>query len=107
MRSHSGSNAVFPLRLEKTYYHQGFFNVKRDFDHLVRSDEGPVTLQLSGGRCIKGYVNRRAQNNGTARVMGYKPLSEWFQQNYAVGDTVPITFNSPDRLAAGYEDKHK
>ena len=107
MKRDLGSDAVFPLRLEKTYYNQGFFNIKRDFDYQVRGDEGPVTLQLRGGGRIKGYVNRRAQKNGTARVMGYIALRESFQQNYAVGDIVPITFSSPARLAIGYEDKHK
>ena len=101
MNSDMGANVVFPLRLEKTYYNKGFFNINRDFDYLVRSDEGPITLQLSGGRLIKGYVNRRAQNNGTARVMGYTSLRDWFQQNYTMGDTVPVTFNSPDRLTVG------
>ena len=107
MKSDPGSNAVFPLRLEKTYYDRGFFNVKRDFDHLVRSDEGSVTLQLSGGRRIKGYVDRRAQDNGTARIKGSTALREFFQQNYTVGDTVPIIFNSSDRLTVGYDDEYE
>ena len=92
---------VFPLRLKKTYYDQGFFNVKREFDHLIRSDDGPVTIQLRGGREIKGYVNRRAQPNGTARVVGYVCLRDWFQQKYHVGDTVPIAFHTPFRLTVG------
>lgn len=93
------TNAVFPLRLEKTYYNMGFFNIKLDFDHLVRSDDGPVTLQLGNSGFVQGYVNRRANINGTARVMGGASLRDWFRQNYAMGDIVPVTFHAPDLLA--------
>ena len=92
------THSVFPLRLEKTYYNNGFFNVKRAFDHLVRSDDGPVTLQLGSDGSIPGHVNRTANMNGTARVMGGARLGDWFRQNYAMGDIVPITFHAPDRL---------
>ncbi len=96
------ASTVFLLRLEKTYYEQGFFNVKRSFDNLVRSGNGPITLQLAGGESILGHVNRRANRNGTARVMGRVPLRDWFHQNYAVGDAVPIAFEGPNLLSVGY-----
>ena len=60
-------NKVFHLRLEPSYYNRGFFNITRDFDHLVRSDEGPITLQFRGGGSIESYVDRRANTNSTAR----------------------------------------
>ena len=41
MNRDMSTNEVFQLRLEKTYYERGFFNVTRDFDHFVRSDDGP------------------------------------------------------------------
>ena len=95
-------NRVFLLRLEKTYYDTGFFNITRDFDHLVRTDDGPVTLQLRGDRgSIKGHVNRRANKNGTARVMGGTPLRNWFRQNYAMGDTVPVRFDTSSLFIVG------
>ena len=101
MNSDMSKNTVFPLRLEKTYYNRGFFNITRDFNDLVRSDDGPITLQLGGGGSIKGYVNRRANSNSTARVMGGARLREWFQQNYTMGDTVPITFGATNLLIIG------
>ena len=95
------ANTVFHLRLEKTYYNWGFFNFTRDFDNFIRSDDGPTTLQFGGGGSIKGNVNRRAQRNGTARVMGGLRLRDWFRQNYTMGDTVPITFDAPNLLLIG------
>ena len=95
------TNTVFLLRLEKTYYNQGFFNIKRDFDHLVRRDAGPVTLVLGDSATINGVVDRSANGNGTARVMGRAPLRAWFQQNYYMGDTIPIRFAASDRLIVG------
>ena len=94
-------NKVFHLRLEPSYYNRGFFNITRDFDHLVGSDEGPITLQLSGGGSIESYVDRGAQSNGTARVRPRARLRDWFQQNYAMGDTVPVTFGAPSLLIIG------
>ena len=80
---------------------KGFSNVTRDFDHFVRSDDGPVSLQLGDGWSIEGRVNRRAQGNGTARVMGGTRLRDWFQQTYTRGDTVPVTFVTPSMLTIG------
>ena len=58
------SNPVFYLRLEKTYYERGFFNVTREFAHYVGGD-GPVTLVLPDSNRIAGRVDRRANQNGT------------------------------------------
>ena len=102
MNRDMSKNRVFHLRLEKTYYHQGFFNITRGFDHLVRSDDGPVSLRLSGSGSIEGYVNRRANRNGTARVMGGVPLRDWFRQNYPIGGTVPVAFDGFNLLIIGY-----
>ena len=95
-------NTVFPLRLEKTYYDNGLFNVRRAFDHLVTSDNGPISLQLGrGGPVIEGSVSRDAQSNGTARIFGGARLRNWFQQNYAMGDTVTVRFDTPSHLVIG------
>ncbi len=100
MRAHASESPVFQLKLWKTYYNQGFFNVPRQFDHCV-GDEGPVTLVLCGNGRIAGYINRSANLNGTSRVMGRAALRDWFQSNYSVGDTVPVRFETPRRLILG------
>ena len=95
-----GQRAVFQLKLHKTYYNQGFFNVTREFDHNVGA-EGPIDLTLRGVGQIEGYANRRANANGTARVMGRIPLRDWFQRMYSEGDTILIRFETPRRLVLG------
>ncbi len=93
-------NPIFYLRLEKTYYGRGFFNVIREFAHLV-GDEGPVTLVLSDGSQIAGRIDRSANQNRTPRIMGRAALRNWFQGNYSPGDRVPIRFDTPRRLVLG------
>ena len=91
---------VFHLKLWKTYYTQGFFNVPRAFDDLV-GGEGVVTLVLRDNGDIKGHVNRTANRNRTARVIGGVRLRTWFQKRYSEGDTVPVRFDTPFRLRLG------
>ena len=93
---------IFQLTLHPTYYAKGFFNITRDFDRYVRPDEGTVTLVLGRGRReIEAHVNRTANTNGTARVMGRAPLRDWFQAEYEERDVVPVRFDRPDRFVLG------
>lgn len=91
---------VFYLKLHKTYYNQGFFNIPRAFDHLV-GGEGSVTLVLCSNSGVQGRINRTANLNRTARIMGGVHLRIWFQENYSEGDTVPVRFDTPFRLILG------
>ncbi len=93
--------AVFPLRLEKTYYNKGFFNVTVDYDRYISSQDGPIEICLvteSFATTITGRIDRRANANGTPRIYGNKPLSDFFQRYYSQGDTVPVEIIRPDRL---------
>ena len=97
---------IFHLKLGRAYYNQGFFNVTVAFDKFVRPDEGPVTLSLDGYGGIDAKVNRSANPNGTARVMGgnslrKKSLGDWFRRMYSEGDTVPVRFDTPYRMTLG------
>jgi hypothetical protein len=88
---------ILSLTLHHTYYNKGFFNVPVDFDRFVRSQEGPVLLRLGlGGTEIEGTINRRANRNGTPRIMGRTKLRDWFQKNYEPLETVPIDLSSPE-----------
>ena len=96
----TSSDPVFHLKLGKTYYKSGFFNITREFDHCV-GDEGPVTLVLSGGSQITGRINRSANPNKTPRIHGRAALRDWFQSNYDQGDKVPVRFKTPRQLVLG------
>jgi hypothetical protein len=93
---------IFELTLEKTYYGKGFFNVKVGFDPFVRQTEGPVELRLGRtGVVVQGKIDRRANQNGTARIMGGAKLRDWFQANFRQGDTVNIDLRSLDAIRIG------
>lgn len=88
---------IFKLTLQHTYFNQGFFNVIVDYDRYVRKTAGPVRLQLGAfGIEIDGKINRTANNNGTARVLGGTALRNWFQNNFEPMDTVEINLSSQD-----------
>ena len=90
----AGRGEVFRLKLWKTYYNQGFFNIRHAYDHNV-GEEGLVKLMLGGDGQIQGHVDRRSQRNGTARIIGGTALRDWFQATYSEGDTVPVRFEAP------------
>jgi hypothetical protein len=88
---------IFSLTLHRTYFNQGFFNVTVDFDRFVRSQEGPVILRLGlGGPEIEGTINRRANRNGTPRIMGGTKLRDWLQKNYEPLEKVPIDLSTSE-----------
>jgi hypothetical protein len=88
---------TFRLKLQKTYYKMGFFNVGVTHDRHVRRTEGPVRIRLGqNGPEIEGRVDRHANQNGTARVMGGAQLRRWFQANFAPMDTVDVDLSSQD-----------
>jgi hypothetical protein len=88
---------IFKLTLQKTYFNKGFFNVIVDYDRYVRNSSGPVRLRLGlSGIEIDGKINRIANNNGTARVLGGEPLRNWFQSNFEPMDTVEVDLSSQD-----------
>jgi len=88
---------IFPLKLQKTYFRQGFFNVTADFDRYVRNSDGPVRLQLGrNGPEIEGTVKRGANQNGTARIYGRAALRDWFQTEFKRFDTVNVDLSSQE-----------
>ena len=82
---------TFRLTLQKTYYKMGFFNVGVTHNRHIRRTEEPVRIRLGqDGPEIEGRVDRHANQNGTARVMGGAQLKRWFQANFAPMDTVDV-----------------
>ena len=97
----SSLRPVFPLVLQRTYYAQGFFNVKRDYDRYVGA-EGDVELLLHPpGQVVVARINRSANRNGTARVIGGALLRDWFREHHVEGAVVPVRFESTLRMTIG------
>jgi hypothetical protein len=98
---------IFNLTLHQTYYNQGFFNVTVEFDRFVRLEEGPVILRLGlNGPEIQAMINRRANQNGTPRIIGGARLRYWFQKNFEPMDIIAVDLSSReiivlDRQAEG------
>jgi hypothetical protein len=89
---------LFRLTLENTYYSQSFFNVTVDFDGFTRPTEGPVELVLgTSGLKIESNVNRRSNQNESARIMGGSKLRDWFQENYSPGDVISWVYSPVER----------
>jgi hypothetical protein len=98
---------IFKLTLHQTYYNQGVFNVTVDFNRFVRLEEGPVILRLGlNGPEIQAIINRRANQNGTPRIIGGARLRNWFQKNFEPMDIIAVDLSSReiivlDRQAEG------
>ncbi len=88
---------IFKLTLHPTYYNKGFFNVTVDFDRFVRSKEGKVVLRLGvRGTEIQGVINRKANRNGTPRIIGGAKLRDWFQKSFESMDIVTVDLSTRD-----------
>ncbi len=86
------SNISFNIELGKTYYNQGFFNVKTEFSELLGTDKEIIEIQLGdkSENIIKGYINRTANDNGTPRIMGGKTLTDWIKKSFKLGEIMNV-----------------
>lgn len=96
--------SVFPLKLHKTYYKMGFFNVPVAYDQFVSTEERDIKIYLGDAQApIVGYINRTANSNRTARIMGGGALRDWFQAHYQVMSVINIEFRSPTEIYIGID----
>jgi hypothetical protein len=90
------------LRLEETYWAKGFFNVPVDYERFLSHDDGPVDIFLENADEPRpGRMSRSANRNATPRVYGNKPLQEFFQSRFKVGDYVNVEFVSQRSVRIG------
>lgn len=88
---------TYKLKLYKTYYNKGFFNVPVDFDRFVQLEEGEFFIQI-GDEVVHGRSTRKANRNGTARIFGNAKLRDWLQENFDRYDVVSVDFLDPNRI---------
>lgn len=90
---------IYRLRLSKTYYNEGFFNLGVDVERFITYDEGPITILVGEDRQeISGRVTRKANQNGTPRIFGGAELRDWFQENFKRGEIGQVVILEPDRV---------
>ncbi len=80
------------IKLGIAYYNQGFFNISQQNSDKLGMDKTIIEIQLGDNprNIIKGYINRTANPNGTPRIMGGKPLTDWIQTNYKQKDILKV-----------------
>lgn len=90
---------TFSFNLQPTYYRTGFFNVGASSQTLFGADGETIELFLGNGtQPILGSINRRANINGTPRIMGGIGLRDWFKTNASEKDTVSVEVLSPTAI---------
>ena len=71
---------TFHFILQPTYSRSGFFNVSVSAQKHIGSDGETIEIFLGESQHpVLGTINRRANTNGTPRVMGGVALRDWFQ----------------------------
>ena len=87
-----GLGAVsFNLRLTNTYWSKGFFNVPVNYERFVTTTDGPFDLLLGDSdQSVAGRITRSANQNATPRILGNRPLVDFFHANYKKGATVSV-----------------
>jgi hypothetical protein len=86
----------FKFVLQPTYSKMGFFNVSVDSERYVGADGEKIELFL--GKDVSptlGVINRRANPNGTPRIMGGPRLRDWFQNNATPMQSIEVQVMSP------------
>jgi ribonuclease VapC len=90
---------VMKIVLRKTYYQQGFFNVSVEDDRQFGPHNSKIEILLADSSdSIEGTINRTAQPNGTARILGYSGLRDYFRSQFRPGDPVFVVIESPQRI---------
>lgn len=89
----------FSLVLQPTYARTGFFNVGVEYEKLLGGDGEKIEIFCGNAeKPILGAINRRANNNGTPRIMGGAGLRRWFEHNASVMQTITVLVSSPTMI---------
>lgn len=90
---------TFSFILHPTYYRTGFFNVGVSSQQFLGADGEKIELFLGESRSpVLGTINRRANMNGTPRIMGGTALRDWFSSNASVTATISVEVLSPTAI---------
>lgn len=94
----------YALTLYDSYYDKGFFNLGKEFSDALQSQPGTITVLLGRNRQkVTARLDRTAQSNGTPRIHGGRPLTDWFQENFNRGDTITVTVETSSSLHLGHK----
>ncbi|MDB5803215.1 MAG: hypothetical protein JWN73_537 [Betaproteobacteria bacterium] len=90
-------NSAFFLR--PTYAKTGFFNVSVDVERNFGADGEKIEIFFGqSDRPILGSINRRANANGTPRIMGGAGLKRWFEEAARVDQKIILAILTPQTI---------
>lgn len=90
---------TFHFILQRTYFRSGFFNVGVSAQKHLGADGETIELFLGDARQpVLGTINRRANTNGTPRVMGGTALRDWFKSQAREMEPVAVQVLSPTSI---------
>lgn len=90
---------TFHFTLQPTYFRSGFFNVGVTSQKHIGSDGETIELYIGDStQPVLGTINRRANNNGTPRIMGGTALRDWFQATSIPKDKIFFQVFSPTSI---------
>jgi hypothetical protein len=85
--------------VHSTYYNSGFFNVPIEFADAFGNDGQNIEIHCGNlPEPFMGYINRRANANGSPRIMGGVKLRDWFQKHVQIKQSVSVRVDSPDSI---------
>lgn len=90
---------TFSFILQPTYFRMGFFNVGVSSQNLLGADGETIELFLGDStQPILGSINRRANGNGTPRIMGGTGLRDWFNAATSISANISVAVLSPNAI---------
>ena len=90
---------TFHFILQPTYMRSGFFNVGVSDQKYIGADGEIVELFLGKAQQpVLGTINRRANTNGTPRIMGGTTLRNWFRSQAQEMEVIAIQVLSPTSI---------
>ncbi len=90
----------FKVRLGKTYYNEGFFNVPVAFARHFAEHGTELKMYCGSERALlMGMLDRKAnQKSGTPRIYGKAELARWIQKSLKMDDFLEVTVVSTREL---------
>jgi len=88
---------TFTIRLGKTYYERGFFNVPVAFSNMFGTHGAGMDLYCGQERAhLRAILDRKAnQQSSTPRIYGKAELAIWFQRRFQLNGILQVTVLSP------------
>lgn len=93
------TNRNIEVRLGTAYFNQGFFNIPVSHDNLIDKHGASMEFYLGNSTpAIHGKINRTANTNETARIMGGKDVKNWIQNRFSKGDKITLEILGPNSV---------